>query len=311
MGIKPDVAETYIHDSMEKDIADDAKAKLAIKPVTTANASVIANDPEETPQRKALAATVITVEDKRKADLKERELITDQTVKQGSPEDAGPLMYDGTLTLSELKARSATPNFIVKTTEAAKAEASKNGDPDWTPQVAEAQLSAAKSSANVAFFGSGNSLISKGGTLDQLIAQHKRLGNGPIPKLNSWEDYQKFQTGDPALAGFMQTALGAADDYAKVMGGGAGGSDESRRQLKESFMNSLSDPQMESAVNAARDAVGSQVDSRIGHNKVMRKMYGYALPQDTLPPLSVFKGRYFNMDGKSWENQNGKVVRVR
>ena len=90
-------------------------------------------------------------------------------------------------------------------------------------------------------------------------------------------DYAKFQAGDPALAGFMQTAVGVADDYAKVMGGGTG-SDASRLQVMQSFANSHNPAQMQAAINAARNAVTSQVSARIGKNRVMRQMYGQNLP---------------------------------
>lgn len=130
----------------------------------------------------------------------------------------------------------------------------------------------AGSPAQVAFFGSAKSLTDKGGTLDQLQSQSAKLQNGKIPLFNKVSDYVSYQSGDPAMAGFMQTAIGAADDYAKVMGGGTG-SDSARLSVLQSFSNAHNPAQMKAAIDAARGAVGSQIKSRIGNNAVMQKMY--------------------------------------
>ena len=71
----------------------------------------------------------------------------------------------------------------------------------------------------------------------------------------------------------MATAIGVADDYAKVMGGGVG-SDASRLQVLHSFANAQNPAQMQAAIDAARNAVRSQVGARIGRNRVMMKLYG-------------------------------------
>ncbi len=177
-----------------------------------------------------------------------------------------------------MKGRSVTPKFIADATNAGLAMARQNGEPDWTPQRAEAQFHAAESNQNVQFFGSANSLLDPTGTLSQLKSQHAQLGNTPFPLLNSVKDYLEYQASDPALAGFMQTAIGVADDYAKVMGGGVG-SDVSRLQVLKSFANAHSPEQMDAALSAARNAVKSQVAARIGRNRVMQQMYGQNVPQ--------------------------------
>src|SRR5437870_2296600 len=135
-------------------------------------------------------------------------------------------------------------------------------------RLMKADFHVAKSPANSAFFGSVNSLLDKGGTLDQLVAQHAKLGNGSIPKFNKWKDYLNYQSGDPAMAGFMQTAIGVADDYAKVMGGGQG-SDTSRLAVMQSFSNAHNNQQMGAAADAARAAATSQRNARIGRNKTL------------------------------------------
>lgn len=262
------------------------QTEAALGPMTDDKAASILSDPNATTAQKTRASSFQTIKAQQKAIQKQNELKADQAVKQGSPEAAGKLLYDGTLTLSELKARGTTPEFITATTNAALALARANGETNWTPQVGEAQFNAAKSSQNVQFFGSANSLLDKGGTLDQLAAQHAKLGNGSIPLFNKWKDYAEYQAGDPALSGFMQTAVGVADDYAKVMGGGTG-SDTSRLQVMQSFANAHNPQQMAAAIDAARNAVKSQVSSRIGRNRVMQQMYGQNVPQQSTPPAGA------------------------
>jgi hypothetical protein len=246
-------------------------------PLTDDKAASILSDPNSSSIQRTRASSFQKIKTTQKATEKQNELAADQAVKQGNPADAGKLMYQGTLTLSELKARNATPKFIEDATNAALALANAKGESNWTPQVGEAQFNAAKSPGNVQFFGSANSLLDKSGTLDQLADQHAKLNNGRIPLFNKWKDYASYQSGDPALAGFMQTAVGVADDYAKVMGGGTG-SDTSRLQVMQSFANAHNPQQMAAAIDAARNAVTSQVSARIGNNRVMRQMYGQNLP---------------------------------
>jgi hypothetical protein len=110
--------------------------------------------------------------------------------------------------------------------------------------------------------------------------------------LNKVSDYTSYAAGHPEMAGFMQTAIGAADDYAKVMGGGQG-SDSARLEILHSFAASHSPEQMKAAIDSARAAVGSQVNERIGNNKFLRRAYGYGLPQagttPTFNPATDFK----------------------
>ena len=190
-----------------------------------------------------------------------------QDVKNGSAEDAGRGLALGQYAPSEIAARS-NPSFLVQANKAALAI-----DPNYNAQKAEADFNVAKSSANSPFFGSAKSLTDKGGTLDQLAANYKKLPNGALPLFNKLSDYVSYQAGDPAMAGFMQTAIGAADDYAKVMGGGTG-TDSARLAVLQSLSHAHNQGQMDAAIQSARDAVGSQIKSRIGNNKAMQRMYG-------------------------------------
>lgn len=292
--------------------AGDVAAEESVKPMNDDRAASILSDPKATPTQKTQAATFQKIKQQQKAREKAAEVAADNAIKQGSPDAAGKLMYEGTLTLSELKARSSTPQFIIQATQAAQRYAQAAGEKNWTPQTAEAKFNAAKSPGNVQFFGSANSLVDQGGTLDQLKSQYGKLGNGSIPLFNKWKDYVEYEAGDPAMAGFMQTAIGVADDYAKVMGGGTG-SDTSRLQVMKSFANAHNPQQMQAAIDAARNAVNSQIRSRIGTNRVMQQIYGYALPQPVeAPPANLLKEGVHTTfkNGQTWTLQNGQPVQI-
>lgn len=230
----------------------------------------------------------------------------EQAVKNGSAEDAGKMLAEGVAAPSEISARS-NPSFLVAATKAAQ-----KIDPNYTNQKAEADFNVAKSQTNNPFFGSAGSLVSKGGTLDQLQENYAKLGNSRIPVFNKFSDYLGYQSGNPALAGFMQTAIGAADDYAKVMGGG-NGSDSSRLSVLQSFSNAHNPAQMKAAIDAARAAVGSQIESRIGNNKVLKNMYGQNLPSTKQPSAEHVPGGKASglTEGQTGTGSDGKKYVVK
>lgn len=192
-----------------------------------------------------------------------------RALSQGDPSAAAQLLVNGDATLSELKARGATPDFIANTLTAAH----QLSGGKYNAQSADAQFSVAKSPANVAFFGSAKSLIDKGGTLDQLSEAGKQIPGGLIPAFNSIADWEKAATGSGPIAKYASLALGVADDYSKVMGGGQG-SDTSRLQALQLVGAKQSPAQRAASIDGIRGAVGSQTTSRIGNNPVLGRMYG-------------------------------------
>jgi hypothetical protein len=207
----------------------------------------------------------------------------EQTITQGSPAEAGRLLADGSLTLSELKSRGTTPEFITQaTTEAQKI------DHNFNPQRTEAEFNVAKSPANLAFFGSAKSLTDKGGTLDQLAAAAKDIPEHQIPIFNSIDDAVKAATGSGPIAKYASLLVGVSDDYSKVMGGGQG-SDSSRNQAFNLVSAKQSPEQKAAAIEGIRGAVGSQTKSRIGNNKVLQKMYG---SDQAEPPVNDFFSKF-------------------
>jgi len=191
-----------------------------------------------------------------------------QQAAQGDPKVAGKMLADGSLTLADLKTRGTTPQFI----EQATAEAQKL-DPKYNPADEMIAEHVAKSGTANQFFGSANSLITKGGTLDQLEAQGKKIPEHDLPVLNTIDDWQKVARGKGPLAGYAATALGVADDYGKVMGGG-NASDHARDAALQLFAKAASPEQRADAIQSTRDAVQSQRDSRIGNNQFMKRQYG-------------------------------------
>lgn len=191
-----------------------------------------------------------------------------QQAAQGDPNVAGKMMADGSLTLADLKTRGVTPQFIEKATAAAQ-----KIDPKYNPADEIIAEHVAKSPAANQFFGSANSLISKGGTLDQLEELGKKIPQHDFPVLNTVDDWQKAARGKGPLAGYAAMALGAADDYGKVMGGGTA-SDHARDAALKLFAQAASPEQRADAIQATRGAVQSQRDSRIGKNKFLQREYG-------------------------------------
>jgi hypothetical protein len=203
-----------------------------------------------------------------------------QALSQGDPNAAGQLLANHDATLSELKSRGATPDFIAKSIFAAK-----RLNPSFNPQEDEAQFAVAKSPQQVQFFGSAKSLTDKGGTLDQLAETAKKIPQHQIPVFNSLDDWAKAAAGSGPLAQYAAQVLGVADDYAKVMGGGVG-SDASRLSAANLVSAKLSKEGREGAIAGIRGSVNSQTRSRIGDNQVLMRMYGSQLPKEDASPSS-------------------------
>ena len=192
-----------------------------------------------------------------------------QALTQGDPMAAAQLLVNGDATLSELKARGSTPQFIAQTL----AGAHQLSGGKYNAQQADAAFQVAKSPAQVQFFGSAKSLTDPGGTLDQLAQVGKTVPQNRIPAFNTVADWEKAATGSGPVAEYAARALGVADDYAKVMGGGVG-SDTSRLQALNLIAQNKSPEQRAAALNGIRGSVLSQTRSRIGSNPILQRMYG-------------------------------------
>lgn len=219
-------------------------------------------------EKKAIATETNPAVQNAKVALAQRIKRAEQAITQGDPTAAGKLLADGSVTLSELKSRGTTPDFIVQATNAAQ-----KLNPGFNPQKAEADLAVAKSPANLSFFGSAKSLTDKGGTLDQLAAAAKDIPSNQIPVFNTVADWEKAATGSGPIAKYAALALGVADDYSKVMGGGQG-SDTSRKQALDLIAAKESPEQKAASLEGIRGAVKSQTRSRIGNNSILKNMYG-------------------------------------
>lgn len=192
---------------------------------------------------------------------------TDQAITDGDPMAAGHLLASGVVSPSQIIS-TRKPDFATKAFTAASKE-----NPQWNPQKAEADFKVASSPANVAFFGSARSLTDKGGTLDQLNDAAKDLPKGQIPVFNSIGDAIQAATGQGPVAKYAAVLLGVADDYSKVMGGGQG-SDTSRTQALKLAPTNASPEARSAAIEGIRGSVHSQINSRIGNNTVLKRMYG-------------------------------------
>ena len=215
-----------------------------------------------------------------KLQLSKNEERARQAISDGDPNAAAVLLIDGTVAPSQLVS-SRKPAFAQQAFTAAAAK-----QPGWNAQKADADYKVASSPSQVAFFGSAKSLTDPGGTLDQLAAAGKDIPQNQIPVFNTVADAIKASTGSGPVAKYAAIALGVADDYAKVMGGGQG-SDTSRTQALNIISQKQSPEQRAASIEGIRGAVGSQAKSRIGNNPVLKNMYG-----ETTAPGSDFFSQF-------------------
>ncbi len=252
-------------------------------------------DAQNSPESIAGAAKKAGAVAAAQAPFKQAEAKFQQTLKDGDPNAAGQMLANGDVAPSQIIS-TRNPGFAQQAFDAAK-----KADPTFNAQTAETHFKAANSPTNLGFFGSAKSLTDPQGTLDQLAEAYKKLPNGQIPKLNKLADWKSAAEGKGVVAGFAQTALGVADDYAKVMGGGQG-SDSAREEMLKGFAMAGSPKDMEASIDAARMAIGSQMQSRIGDNKALGRAYGSNIPQKTQYIVAPGKPRLMSRDGgKTWQ----------
>ena len=199
--------------------------------------------------------------------IKQQEARNQQVLSQGDPEAAGKLLADRTLTLDELKSRQVTPKFIAD----AVAWAQKY-DPTFKAPEAAAQAKIAGAPSNQQFFGNTDSLLIKGGTLDQLLEAGNHISQDDWQILNKAKNWADLTTGNSGISAYGMKVIGVADDFAKVIGGGAG-TDTARATIMGAIDPKLSPEQRVAAIDAARGVVESQRNGRIGTNPYLKLMY--------------------------------------
>lgn len=200
--------------------------------------------------------------------IKKRQAEADEAVKEGDPNAAGKLLAGRQTTISELKSRGMTPQFITQSINAAL-----KIDPNYNAVAEDNFAKTAGSEQNQQFFGNVGSLIAAGGTLDQLAEISKGLSQSDIQALNKVKNWAELQVGVGGISATAAKAVGVADDYAKVMGAGVG-SDASRAMVLHIIDPALSPDQRSQSIQAMKDAVKSQADARIGNNPWMKVEYG-------------------------------------
>jgi len=218
-------------------------------------------------EKKTIATETNPAVQASKLALAKAEKAAEQAIADGDPKAAAQLLVSGAVAPSQLVS-SRKPAFAQQAFTAAR-----ELDPNWNATKADADYNVAKSPNNLAFFGSAKSLTDKGGTLDQLKDAAKDIPEHKLPVFNTVDDWIKASTGSGPIAKYAALALGVADDYSKVMGGGQG-SDTSRSQALHLIGAQQSPEQKAASLEGIRGAVNSQKNSRIGNNSILRNMYG-------------------------------------
>lgn len=212
-----------------------------------------------------------------KINLKRREAAIDQAAKMGNPTDAGQLLADRMTTISELKSRGMTPDYVVKAVNAANAITMKRDGTPYNAQLEDNNAKIAGSEANQQFFGNVRSLAAPGGTLDQLKAAGSQISQNDWQILNSTKNWADLKTGKSGISAYAAKAVGVADDYSKTMGGSVG-SDTSRALGLALVDPRMSPSQRDDSVEAIRQSVLSQADGRAGNNSFLRAAHADILP---------------------------------
>lgn len=201
---------------------------------------------------------------------KESEAIATQAAAEGDPNKMADLLLSRTVSPSQAFS-SRRPDYVQKVNDIAKSK-----DPNWQSSTAQVEFDNAHDASNVPFFGSAHSLTDKGGNLEHLEAAGAKLPNGTFPAWNSFKDWTAAKAGSGATSKFAAVALGVADDYAKVMGGGKA-DDSARDQALHIIAENQGPEARKQAIAGIRETINSQTESRIGKNPIMQKAYGDAV----------------------------------
>lgn len=192
----------------------------------------------------------------------------EQSISAGDPNKAGQVLASGLITLSDLKSRGSNPRQILDAINAAQ-----KFDPTYNPSDEVVGEQILKNATSQTFFGSARSLVSPEGVLNQLSVAHAALGNTSIPVFNSAKNFIDWHTNSPQQAAYKAALLGAADDAAKVVGGGTP-TDSLRDSFIDTFNKNLSEAGIQAAVDQSKQAVNSQVRGRIGNNRYIQQREG-------------------------------------
>lgn len=201
---------------------------------------------------------------------KESEALATQAAAEGDPAKMADLLLSRTVSPSQAFS-SRRPDYVQKVNDIAKSR-----DPNWQASTAQVEFDNAHEASNVPFFGSAHSLTDPNGNLDHLAKAGEKLPNGPFPAFNSIADWAAAKAGSGTVAKFAAVALGVADDYAKVMGGGKA-DDSAREQALKIIAENQSPEARKQAIEGIRETINSQTESRIGKNPIMQKAYGDAV----------------------------------
>ncbi|HTB91337.1 MAG TPA: hypothetical protein VK728_00815 [Candidatus Sulfotelmatobacter sp.] len=219
----------------------------------------------------------------------------DQSIKSGNPADAGKMLADRVTTISELKSRGMTPGYIQQAIASAQTY-----DKNFNPVVEDNSAKVASSEANNVFFARVNSMVSPGGTIDQLKAVADKISKSDYQILNRTKNWADLQRGKGGISAYAAKAVGLADDYSSVMGSGVG-SDASRNLALSIISPQLSPDQRTEALESVRDSVNSIKDARIGKNSFLQKMYG------TMPAPTPAQPTTQPKNGNAFANIPGAV----
>lgn len=200
--------------------------------------------------------------------LKKTQAQFEQDLKQGNSDDAGRLLANRDITLSELKSRGLTPQFIISSVQSAK-----KFDPNYNPQVAEAQYNYAHSTATQNVLNMISAMQEQGGSLDIATKAFNSIPlKIPVESFNKIVNGTLTKFGGKSIVQFRTAVLGLADEYSKVMGGGQP-SDTGRQQALDIIKEAYSKGQGAAATDILKQDIQARKRGIVRDNPILQRMY--------------------------------------
>lgn len=184
-------------------------------------------------------------------------------------------LVDGTLAPSELSKRATGSASYNDVLVAAGKLMGTNGKPF---NIAQADRDY-KFANNVNTQNTLNSLVSlvggpnKSGNMDELKAISDSIDRTDFPSLNDAAAWSKLETGNVDIARYKAVAIEVADQVAKILQGGSGGSGTSDAKLQQAsdlFKTSFSKNQLNGIINSLKPLLANRAKSIISDNAYLK-----------------------------------------
>lgn len=234
--------------------------------------------------------------------------LSDAAVQQ----DTAKSLVEGRMAPSELSKRATKgSNNYNSILSAANAYSMQTTGKPYNPAQADVDFKFAQNPATQNTLKYLNSLTgadNKSGNLQQLVQQSNGITRTDFPALNNAAAWSRLSAGDPAMAAYHATVTEVADQVAKILQGGQGGtSDAKMAQASELFKAGFSKNQITSVAGTLRDLLANRKSELIQSNPFLKAQFSpaAAAPAAAAKPAASAPAM---LPGESPVIQNGKVI---